>query len=749
MGYGSGSDDDDDTDAPPPKKDKGKGRAPPPPQWKPPLDPQEWRRNPSPPPLPNTTLPRRPGEASGSGAGASQSKKDKGKGRAPPAAEDDGLPTTTPGVFDAGDFLADDAELPNFDDLFTFDDDPSAPGPSSRPARASASTSGGGHTYATGPISADALRQVQESAERLVNDVNATAKETKKSFDTVWRQAGWLFPESMRSRAWHRYHVFTRHWAATHEVDPSESAQSRRKRMDKAYNKKLAKLGDNPTEEELAAHFKEEYDFCVSMQEELLQNATARQRQRVVNAAAQQLSRIALGALLNSGLAIVGYVVDLRGGAKGAVNSAMFGGGPPYAELLRRYPGNFTAAMNEMTTILRLCDLRLRGLPDETDLSGIVTPLFPPGWYPDRDWDPETGKNRSDELLRILYELLRWDLGVIYVMANRHLSSQHAEVPSQFPRASFPDIAYRLCIVLANWPLELQANIPMVGTSRKPSGRSWSAVVASLIQRRRDAERESNRLGLSGEAALLFLQSNGAPVLAPLPRHAIDRPLIHLGANPIVQSPAPRSYDFLRWRSSPLYQSDVRNLTDSRIRWQSYWGDQRDNGRVDNSDDDSDDDDDDDGRRRGRDLGKKTRDAKGSKHTPDARRLTKKSREGKDLSKERLHTTKVVDEEDEEDREEEDEDPDVGKGKRRRKDRDEDRNDDRDYDRDDSRDRDADEGTGATAADEQPQEDQREEEAELEEEARERAKRELLARREALRARVMARIEKQKKDAGK
>ena len=85
----------------------------------------------------------------------------------------------------------------------------------------------------------------------------------------------------------------------------------------------------------------------------MIQNATARQRQRLVNQSAQQLSRVALGAHMGLGLAIVGYVVDLRSGAKGAVNSAMFGGGASFGELLRRYKGNFIAGMNDVTTLLR------------------------------------------------------------------------------------------------------------------------------------------------------------------------------------------------------------------------------------------------------------------------------------------------------------------------------------------------------------------------------------------------------------
>lgn len=91
-----------------------------------------------------------------------------------------------------------------------------------------------------------------------------------------------------------------------------ETSQQRTKRMDKAYKKKLAELGKNPTEEELAAHFKTEFDFCAAMQEEFVQNATARQRQRMVNDAAEQFSRVALGAHVNSGLAVLGYVIDLR-----------------------------------------------------------------------------------------------------------------------------------------------------------------------------------------------------------------------------------------------------------------------------------------------------------------------------------------------------------------------------------------------------------------------------------------------------
>ncbi|KAL1711918.1 hypothetical protein EV715DRAFT_268258 [Schizophyllum commune] len=707
-------DDDSEDDAPPPpRKDKGKGRAPPPPsppRWNPPDPPSRWQPNPSPPPL-QPRQDKGKGRADPPGqngeVGQSHPKRDKGKGRAQPAdVEEDDLPDNAPAGFNPGDYLADDAELPDLDDLISFDDDPSAPGPSTRRGRTTNTV------HATGPISADALRRVQERAEQLINEVTATAAETKKSFEAVWRSVGWVFPESMRTRPWHRYHVFTRHWAATQKMVPAESGKARKKRMDEAYQKKLAELGENPTEEELAAHFKEEYDFCVNMQEEMQRDATARQRQRLVNSVAHQLSRIALGAHVNSGLAVVGYVVDLRGGAKGAVDSVMFGGGPAYAEMLRRYSGNFRAGMNEIGTILRSCELRLRGLTDDTDATTIVESLFPNGWFPDRDWVPELGKNRSDELLRILYELLRWDLGIIYLMADRRLSSQHANNPSQFPRAAFPDIAYQLGIILANWPLELQANIPMIGTSRKPSGRTWSSAVAEAIQRRRDAERESNRLGLSQEAALLFLYNNGAPVLAPLPRRAVNRPLVQLHNNPIVQSPGPRRYDYLRWRSSPLYQSDVQNLTDSRIRWQSYWGAEQDNGEVDEGEEDDEDagedDEDDDGED---DVPGSYLDSNGKKRPRrlDARRRRRAA----------------------------DADEVAGDG----------RQENMGNSADQDHDRDGNQGASTSAA-AQPISGNDADEQEARE-ARARAVRELQARREALKARIIAKVEKKKRDGHK
>ena len=133
----------------------------------------------------------------------------------------------------------------------------------------------------------------------------------------------------------------------------TESKEERNARLNKAYWKKLEKLGKNPSDEQLAEHFRDDFDFCAQMQEDEIQNATARQRQRLVNATAEQLSRVALNAHINNGLALVGYVVDLRGGAKGSVSSVMFGGGGAFAEMLRRFKGNFTTGMNDITTLLR------------------------------------------------------------------------------------------------------------------------------------------------------------------------------------------------------------------------------------------------------------------------------------------------------------------------------------------------------------------------------------------------------------
>lgn len=206
----SGSDKSEDGDPPPPRKDKGKGRARPSLPPSPPLSDDSDNESPpsSPPP------------------------KDKGKGRALPGQDDeedelsvlDGEgPYNIPGHFMPGDFLGDDEDLPenwppSFEDLISFDD-PDEPGPSSRPAKQKRVRNNDGGQV-SGPIPADAVKRVQEATERFVNEVNATAIETKKSFDTLWRSVGWVAPEVMRTRQWQRYNVFKRHWAATHDVDP-------------------------------------------------------------------------------------------------------------------------------------------------------------------------------------------------------------------------------------------------------------------------------------------------------------------------------------------------------------------------------------------------------------------------------------------------------------------------------------------------------------------------------------------------
>ena len=54
----------------------------------------------------------------------------------------------------------------------------------------------------------------------------------------------------------------------------------------------------------------------------------------------------------------------------------------------------------------------MRGLKEDDEEEDLVpNTLYPRGFFPYLDYDCRTGKNRSDELIRILYVILRWDLG--------------------------------------------------------------------------------------------------------------------------------------------------------------------------------------------------------------------------------------------------------------------------------------------------------------------------------------------------
>ncbi|KAL1739769.1 hypothetical protein HDZ31DRAFT_68604 [Schizophyllum fasciatum] len=129
----------------------------------------------------------------------------------------------------------------------------------------------------------------------------------------------------------------------------------------------------------------------------------------------------------------------------------------------------------------------------------------------------------------------------------------------------------------------------MEGMKRKPSGRTWSSVVAAMVNYRRRAEAKSNRRGLTNEAALGWLLGSGVPALVPLPREYAILPHFMLENNPVVQSPRPppsarvanpRPTTFIRWGQSLRYQQDRNNGEDSRIRWQPYWKGERDDGVV-------------------------------------------------------------------------------------------------------------------------------------------------------------------------
>ncbi|KAL1739132.1 hypothetical protein HDZ31DRAFT_69256 [Schizophyllum fasciatum] len=521
------------------------------------------------------------------------------------------MPLDMPGLFAPGDYLDHDAPLPDLDDLISFEDtDPTAPGPSTRRNVAGTSTArktrrervprtgegnaanalgeepGPAHSYSAGRLPDDARKRAEELGIQYTLGLLSIAQETNKPPEVVFRVAGWMHSDSAHARRWQRANVFRRYWAATNPQDPSVSADKRRSQMEAAYRQKVAKLGSNPSHEDAMHHFKKEYDFCVQLDEHIIHNATSRQRQRQIDSLAQQFSRLALAANLNNGVAVVGYIVDLHAKA----NLAMFGGGAVYQELLRRYSGNFSEGLNQMSTLLRACDLRLRGLREDGEVHAGPPSELERGWFPERDWDLDPDQNKSDEYLRILYELLRWDLGAIYHMANQRLSSRHTAVePRQFPRTSWPDIAYRLGICLVNWPEVLRNNMPMEGMKRKPSGRTWSSVVAAMVNYRRRAEAESNRRGLTNEAALGWLLGSGVPALVPLPREYAILPHFMLENNPVVQSPRPppsarvanpRPTTFIRWGQSLRYQQDRNNGEDSRIRWQLYWKGERDDGVV-------------------------------------------------------------------------------------------------------------------------------------------------------------------------
>ncbi|KAL1741022.1 hypothetical protein HDZ31DRAFT_76479, partial [Schizophyllum fasciatum] len=122
-------------------------------------------------------------------------------------------------------------------------------------------------------------------------------------------------------------------------------------------------------------------------------------------------------------------------------------------------------------------------------------------------------------------------------MAGERATSRHTQKDlKKFPRKNFPDIAYKLGICLANWPVEWRDNVPHGDNDRKPSTPGWSATMRKMLEYRKRAELESNLQGLQREQALAFLLGAGVPVILPLPRPYIMQPLHMLAQNPIVQT---------------------------------------------------------------------------------------------------------------------------------------------------------------------------------------------------------------------
>ncbi|KAL1743154.1 hypothetical protein HDZ31DRAFT_65306 [Schizophyllum fasciatum] len=538
--------------------------------------------------------------------------KKKGKGKAPasPVSEDEGddraLNLNLPGVFSTEDFIADGAELPALDDtgLWTFEapaDDPSASGSSSRRAKKTSPEANDTPVYSAGRVPDEARRRVEAAGLQLLNVVAEVARETNKPLDTIFRLAGWMHPDSAHTRQWQRANVFKRWWASTNPPKPSESNEERQAAMNAAYRAKMDELGDLTDPEVVAQHFKEQYDFCVGVAEAVDKKMTTRQRQKEMDNLGEHFSKLALGVNMNSNAIVVGYVVDPSGRA----TSAMFGGGPVYQELLRRYSGNFFEGMHQITTILRSCSLSLRGLKEDGEVRAIEANIPHPvgdteGWFPSRDWSVHE-QNSSDGHLRILSELFRWDLNEIYRMAGERVTSRNVRKDlKKFPRKIFPDIAYKLGICLANWPVEWRENVPAGDNDRKPSTPGWSATMRKMLDFRKRAELESNLQGLEGEQALGFLLGAGVPVILPLPRPYIMQPLHMLAQNPIVQTlrlphkdeegkmvdeAQRRPASILTWGNSLRFQKDLEGDGDCRIRWQSFWADRGEDADPDDVND--------------------------------------------------------------------------------------------------------------------------------------------------------------------
>ena len=94
----------------------------------------------------------------------------------------------------------------------------------------------------------------------------------------------------------------------------------------------------------------------------------------------------------------------------------------------------------ELSQCLRSCELRLRGLTDDTESPPAVVPkagegespeqlawlkevaadqaAHPPGYFPFRNYLHRLLKNLSDESLRLLYEILHWDLGTYAIFSS-------------------------------------------------------------------------------------------------------------------------------------------------------------------------------------------------------------------------------------------------------------------------------------------------------------------------------------------
>ncbi|KAL1659790.1 hypothetical protein GGF50DRAFT_119552 [Schizophyllum commune] len=487
----------------------------------------------------------------------------KGKGRVIVVSEDKEEP-----------LVADSGLSPEYIEVDKEEDAPPPPPPHPSTSREPAQKAERKSSWTRGRMSEDLIAQGNALMNTYIDGLVDISKKGGKPLSFTFRKCGFRVPDAGKTRDQHIWNAYQQWHSATNAEGEARAA----------YRKKMKTLGKGPTDEAIYELFEPEITYVKNLHAEIKISERIKEREKALNDVAEDISRMSTGLSINNGFAIVAYVVDVEGTMGGKfASSKIAGGGPAMEPMIQGYEGNWGKSMSEVTTVLRSYNLHALGI---CPIPGQK--MYP--YYPRRDWRPASDKNPVDIYNQVMCECLRYDITKAYDRSGLRLSSTSTTgLIGQIPRevSKIANICFILGIHAVNWPDTLLECCPGRTKQSKP-GKGGTATLLSMLKKREEWEDEVNAgtqpptdEALFKYGAVGFVSLSAEQFTGPLTADMASTPIAR-GAylDPSAQGAKALSrltkYGvYATWESSPLFKTDLAQGSDSRRKWQDFWGDEQ------------------------------------------------------------------------------------------------------------------------------------------------------------------------------